>query len=162
MIKEINGKTFYYDKNQTEIKDGDIIRYYSGNIEVVYATAEGTLGTDATNPLWLKAGRAVPGEYGIYPLYRDETDEAEVIGHVDDKYIIRPEYATEFKRDNPYNRETCVISGKDLYWEAKIERGYNRLFCCPPFTTYTELLGKVEKYSEERLNELFPDTTADS
>lgn len=26
------------------------------------------LGTDATNPIWIEKGRAVPCEYGIYPF----------------------------------------------------------------------------------------------
>ena len=34
----------------------------------VYATENGELGTDATNPKWIKSGRAVPCEYGIYPF----------------------------------------------------------------------------------------------
>ena len=37
------------------------------------------LGTDATNPSWIKSGRAIACEYGIYPLGSLETDEVEVV-----------------------------------------------------------------------------------
>ena len=30
---------------------------------------------DATNPVWIADGRAVPCEYGIYPLEEAETEE---------------------------------------------------------------------------------------
>ena len=38
-----------------------------------------TLGTDATNPAWIKSGRAVPCEFGIYPLTEDEMKEIEKV-----------------------------------------------------------------------------------
>lgn len=79
MIKVENGKYRYFDKNGVEITEGCKIRYESGRIETVYLTTEGTLGTDATNPSWIKSGRAVPCEYGIYPLYANETNEVEVV-----------------------------------------------------------------------------------
>lgn len=69
----------YFDKNGTEIHDGDSIRYPSGRIAKVYLTDENNLGTDATNPVWIAAGRAAPCEYGIYPLESHETDEVEVV-----------------------------------------------------------------------------------
>lgn len=43
------------------------------------AAIEAVTGWDATNPKWIESGRAVPCEYGIYPLTRDETEEVEVI-----------------------------------------------------------------------------------
>lgn len=79
MIKIENGKYRYFDKHGVEITDGCKIRYENGSIEKVYLTTEGTLGTDATNPAWIKSGRAIPCEYGIYPLTRDETEEVEVV-----------------------------------------------------------------------------------
>lgn len=79
MIKEVNGKCKYYDKNGKEIKDGCKIKYETGRIEKVYLTEDGLLGTDATNPAWIEKGRAVPCEFGIYPLSTDETEEVEVI-----------------------------------------------------------------------------------
>ncbi len=65
----------YFDKNGTELKDGDIIRYDSGNEEKLYLTTNGRLGTDATNPSWVKSGRAHPCEYGVYPLSYGEMKE---------------------------------------------------------------------------------------
>lgn len=65
----------YFDKNGTELRDGDIIRYDSGNEEKLYLTMNGRLGMDATNPSWVKSGRAIPCEYGVYPLEYSETKE---------------------------------------------------------------------------------------
>ena len=38
----------------------------------MYLTEEGDLGVDATNPIWIENGRAVPCEYGIYPFEADD------------------------------------------------------------------------------------------
>jgi hypothetical protein len=79
MIKEVNGKYRYFDKNGVEITDGCKIRYPDGRIEKVYLTTDGELGTDATNPKWIEWGKAVPCEYGIYPLNTSDTEEVEVV-----------------------------------------------------------------------------------
>ncbi len=79
MIKYDNEKIRYFDKNGKEITDGCKIKYALGRIEKVYLTDSGYLGTDATNPVWIKNGRAVPCEYGIYPLTEEETEEVEVV-----------------------------------------------------------------------------------
>lgn len=80
MIKRLVGRNLYYDKNGVEITAGNLIRYNDGSVRTVYLTDKDELGTDATNPEWIKSGRAVPCEYGIYPLTLSETDEVEVIG----------------------------------------------------------------------------------
>lgn len=79
MIKMVDGKRKYFDMNGVEIVEGSRIIYPSGRVETVYRTEEDELGTDATNSKWIESGRAVPCEYGIYPLTRDETEEVEVI-----------------------------------------------------------------------------------
>lgn len=79
MIKIANGKYHYFDKNGTEIAEGCTIKYPDGKTEKVYLTAEGELGTDATNPKWIESGRAIPCENGIYPLGSNETNEVEVL-----------------------------------------------------------------------------------
>ena len=79
MIKVVNGKYRYYDKNGTEITDGCSIRYPDGKIEKVYLTNDGELGIDATNPKWIESGRAIPCENGIYPLGHNETNTVEVV-----------------------------------------------------------------------------------
>lgn len=79
MIKYENGKLRYFDKNGKEITEGCKIKYESGKIAEVYLTEQDTLGTDATNPIWIKNGRAVPCEYGIYPLTEEETEDVEVV-----------------------------------------------------------------------------------
>lgn len=73
----------YFDKNGIEITEGCKIRYDDGEIKTVYAWFDDHgrigLGTDATNPSWIKSGRAEPCEYGIYPLGHNETNEVEVV-----------------------------------------------------------------------------------
>ena len=79
MIKYENGKTRYFDKNGKEITEGCKIKWGNGKVESVYLTENDELGTDATNPKWIELGRAVPCEYGIYPLNELETEMIEVI-----------------------------------------------------------------------------------
>lgn len=84
MIKVENGKRIYFDRNGVEITEGCYIKYLHGDrsmerIEKVYETVEGELGVDATNPNWIESGKAVPCEYGIYPLTREETEMVEVV-----------------------------------------------------------------------------------
>ncbi len=62
----------YFDKNGTELKPGDKIIYDDGTIEELHLTEEDRLGTDATNKAWIADGRALPCEYGVYPLEREE------------------------------------------------------------------------------------------
>lgn len=79
MIKMENKKIRYFDRNGREITEGCMIKYLSGRVEKVYLTEDGELGIDATNPKWIEWGRAVPCEYGIYPLNEDDTEEVEVM-----------------------------------------------------------------------------------
>ncbi|MBO7697073.1 MAG: hypothetical protein J6Y28_04975 [Acholeplasmatales bacterium] len=60
-------KIRYFDNNGHEIHENDIVDA-DGSMQRVYETENGELGTDATNPKWIKSGRAVPCEYGIYPF----------------------------------------------------------------------------------------------
>lgn len=78
MIRIENGERRYFDKNGVEITEGATIRYANGRTETVYCTEDGELGTDSTNPKWVASGRAVPCEFGVYPLTSSETDEVEV------------------------------------------------------------------------------------
>ena len=79
MIKRENGNVLYFDKNGEPIVAGSSIRYSDGRICKVYLTSDGLLGIDATNPDWIKQGRANECEFGIYPLSNSETEEVEVI-----------------------------------------------------------------------------------
>lgn len=84
MIKIENKQKKYFDRNGKEILEGCWIKYLHGDkslerIEKVYLTVEGELGIDATNPKLIDSGRAVPCEYGIYPLTREETEMVEVV-----------------------------------------------------------------------------------
>lgn len=69
----------YFDRNGKEVTENCEILYPSGKVETVYLTEDGYLGTDATNPVWIENGRAVPCEYGIYPLTEDELKDVEVV-----------------------------------------------------------------------------------
>lgn len=71
-----NGEFVYFDKEGNELHDGDYIKWNDGKIQQVCLTDSGELGVDATNPLWIETGRAVPFEYGAYPL---EPQEMEMI-----------------------------------------------------------------------------------
>ena len=84
MIKVENGKHRYFDKNGVEITEGCYIKYCHGDksmerVEKVYLTENDELGTDATNPIWIEKGLAVPCEYGIYPLNEKDTEMVEVV-----------------------------------------------------------------------------------
>lgn len=78
-IIEKNNTYRYFDKHGVELHDGDVIRWDSGKTEMVYATENGFLGTDATNPKWIELGRAVPCEYGCYPLENSDLAEIEKV-----------------------------------------------------------------------------------
>lgn len=67
-IAEENGTYCYFDKDGNELHDGDIIVFENGREEKLFLAADGTLGMDATNPCWIASGKAVPCEYGVYPL----------------------------------------------------------------------------------------------
>ena len=84
MIKIENGQKKYFDRNGKEITEGCKIKFLHGDkslqrIEEVYRTEENELGTDATNPKWIESGRAVPCEFGIYPLTAEEMEQCEVV-----------------------------------------------------------------------------------
>lgn len=72
---KVNDKYIYYDKNGNILRDGDTVIYNDGREEKLYETEEGFLGTDATNRHWIETGRAVPCEYGVYPLECEELKE---------------------------------------------------------------------------------------
>lgn len=73
------GNTKYFDKNGKEILSGCIIRFESGQEEIVYETIDGELGIDATNKKWIENGKAVPCEYGIYTLTKEDMRRVEVV-----------------------------------------------------------------------------------
>lgn len=85
-IIEENGVYTYFDRDGNELHDGDTIMWADGRMEKLYATVEGRLGTDATNPSWLASGRAVECEYGVYPL---EWSDVQEIVKVDPRKIER-------------------------------------------------------------------------
>lgn len=79
MIKNENGKLRYFDKNGKEITEGCKVQFSDGSIKEIYMTEDESLGTDATNPAWIKMGRAVPCEFGVYPLLREDTEDCEIV-----------------------------------------------------------------------------------
>ena len=80
--KDVLGVTLYryFDRKGIELFEGDTIRRVKENkTETLYRTKDGELGTDATNPIWIENGRAVPCEYGIYPLETQEMSDIELV-----------------------------------------------------------------------------------
>ena len=81
IYRDKNNKLVYLDKNGDRIQAGDhLLMWDNGPIMEVARTTEGYLGTDATNPTWIKDGRAVPFEYGMYPLTQEELEVAVLTG----------------------------------------------------------------------------------
>ena len=72
IIKYGQDENRYYDMNGDQIHEGDTV-FMAGRNREVYATEDGYLGTDATNPAWIERGMAAECEYGVYPF--DEADE---------------------------------------------------------------------------------------
>lgn len=77
-IIDENGVCRYFDKNGVELHEGDTIVYPDGSTKKLYRTEDGELGTDATNPAWVKSGKAAPCEYGIYALHISEMSKIAV------------------------------------------------------------------------------------
>lgn len=69
----------YFDKNGEEITQGLIVEDETGQKKVIYSTIHGELGTDATNPDWIKMGLACSGMFGIYPLTIDDTESIVIV-----------------------------------------------------------------------------------
>lgn len=80
----------YYDMDGKIIRENDSIEFYleendgtllkTGRIDRVYLLKdEESLGIDATNPEWIKNGRAYPCEYGCYALNLDDLKHCKVI-----------------------------------------------------------------------------------
>lgn len=75
IIESENSVYRYFDREGNELHDGDYIMRSNGKIEQLYLTDSDELGTDATNPAWIKAGRACACEFGIYPLNKSDMSE---------------------------------------------------------------------------------------
>lgn len=78
-VNNETGKRQYFDKFGVEITAGCTVKFPSGETFEVYETTEGELGTDSTNPAWIKSGRAVPCEFGIFPLNLSDTQVCAVV-----------------------------------------------------------------------------------
>ncbi len=72
IIKDEEGVSHYFDNNGEELQDGDMVSIAGSQPKKLYLTEDMELGTDATNPLWIKSGKAAPCEYGVYPLTRGD------------------------------------------------------------------------------------------
>lgn len=73
-----NNEYKYWDKNGNRLHEGDHV-ILDGKERELYLTADGQLGTDATNPKWIESGRAVECEYGIYPLTPSDIEVLEKV-----------------------------------------------------------------------------------
>lgn len=81
-IEELNGSNRYYDKNGREITEGDFVRLEDGKVHMIYAWGseyDSGLGTDATNPSWIKNRRATACQNGIYRLTLGDVRDGEIV-----------------------------------------------------------------------------------
>lgn len=69
---ESQGVFVYYDCNNVQLHEGDMVSINGREPEKLLLTVDGELGTDATNPSWIKNGRAFEGEFGVYPLDHED------------------------------------------------------------------------------------------
>ena len=72
----------YYDMNGVEIRKGDTVLMDGKEWDVLLCD-DGCLGVDATNPVWVRTGRAFQGEYGVYPF--EESDKPIIVKNRVDK-----------------------------------------------------------------------------
>lgn len=79
IITDNEGKRRYFDKYGNELFEGDIIKFSEDATETyeLGLSIDEQLGTDATNPAWIENKRAVPWEYGLYPL--NNSDMMEIV-----------------------------------------------------------------------------------
>lgn len=79
----------YFDKNGKEVKAGDYIRYdgESRTRKVYLLEGDEQLGIDATNPSWIRKGRASECEYGCYPLLLADMIQVEVVENGEELWI---------------------------------------------------------------------------
>lgn len=140
MIKYDKDKTRYFDKHGNEIHAGDLIRFSDGRVKKVFLTDKDELGTDATNPQWIAMGKAVPGEYGIYPLEPNDTDNCEV-------YVCTPANETDWKTDDVQRTATADIPAppkpKKNRIRLVIELGIREDVCKATNLSYEDLLASI-------------------
>lgn len=123
-IIEENDVYTYFDKNGNELHDGDTIMWADGRTEELYATTDGRLGTDATNPRWLASGRAVECQYGVYPLTWPDVRE---IVKVDPEDIERVAKARQAEQEAEIRKAQREIEMRKLTeWCESIIREFGR------------------------------------
>ena len=179
-IIEENGVYTYLDREGNELHDGDTIMWADGRTEKLYATVEGRLGTDATNPSWIASGRAMECEYGVYPLTWSDVQE---IVKVDPQDVERMAKARKEEHDAEMRKAQREAEMKKLaeYGKSMIREFGRRkdiivTYDCPDSKTisrYTEYQRKYHQittgseyflfWEEETMHLLYvKDVTADS
>ena len=148
-IIEENGVYTYLDRDGNELHDGDTIMWADGRTEKLYATVEGRLGTDATNPSWLASGRAVECEYGVYPLTWSDVQE---IVKVDPQDVERIAKARKEEREAEMRKaqreaemKKLAEYGKSLIREFGRRKDIIVTYDCPDSKT----IGKYTDYQRK-------------
>ena len=148
-IIEENGVYTYLDRDGNELHDGDTIMWADGRIEKLYATVEGRLGTDATNPSWLASGRAVECQYGVYPLTWSDVQE---IVKVDPQDVERIAKARKEEREAEMRKaqreaemKKLAEYGKSLIREFGRRKDIIVTYDCPD----SETIGKYTDYQRK-------------
>lgn len=148
-IIEENGVYTYLDRDGNELHDGDTIMWADGRTEKLYATVEGRLGTDATNPSWLASGRAVECQYGVYPLTWSDVQE---IVKVDPQDVERIAKARKEEREAEMRKaqreaemKKLAEYGKSLIREFGRRKDIIVTYDCPDSKT----IGKYTDYQRK-------------
>lgn len=123
-IIEQDGVYTYLDREGNELHDGDTIMWADGRTEKLYATVQGLLGTDATNPSWLASGRAMECEYGVYPLTWSDVQEIVKVDPEDIERVARARKAEQEAEMRKVKREAEMR--KLTEWCKSIVREFGR------------------------------------
>lgn len=179
-IIEENGVYTYLDRDGNELHDGDTIMWADGRTEKLFATVQGLLGTDATNPSWIASGRAIEGEYGVYPLTWSDVQEIVKVDPQDVERAARARKAEQEAEMRKAQREAEMKKlaeyGKSMIREFGRRKDIIVTYDCPDSKTisqYTEYQRKYHQimtgseyflfWEEETMHLLYvKDVTADS
>lgn len=179
-IIEENGVYTYLDRDGNELHDGDTIMWADGRMEKLYATVEGRLGTDATNPSWLASGRAYECQYGVYPLTWSDVQEIVKVDPLTAEQKAKErkaEYEAEQRRaQREAEMKKLAEYGKSIIREFGRRKDITITYDCPDEDTiskYTEYQREYHQimtgseyflfWEEETMHLLYvKDVTADS
>ena len=148
-IIEENGVYTYLDREGNELHDGDTIMWADGRTEKLYATVQGLLGTDSTNPSWLASGRAVECQYGVYPLTWSDVQEIVNVDPLKAEQMAEARKAEYEAEQRKARRETEMKKlseyGKSIVREFGRRKDIIITYDCPD----SETISRYTEYQQE-------------